>query len=289
MQYVKKYKFIVLVILILFVLGGSYFKKDDSEGEIVQALEIEDVNFDVIEEKDVILVDVKGAVKNPGVFELNEGSRVIDVINFSGGLLESADVSNINLSKKVYDEMVIIIGSKEEKDSNIFVDIKGAVKNPGVYQLKEGSRIIDVINKSGGLLETADTSNINLSRKICDEMAIYINFKEEEKVEVENNCPIIDDKNEDTKEEIRNDASIESENNESNLNKDEVIDKVDEKISLNKATKEQLMALPGIGESKALAIIEYRNNKLFESIDEIMNIKGIGNSIYEKIKEFITL
>ena len=128
-----------------------------------------------------------------------------------------------------------------------------------LHKLKEGSRIIDVVNTSGGLLETADVSNINLSKKICDEMTIYIKSNdvedevvEEDKQEVENNCPTED--NEEEKEEIKNDASIENEDKNNELIKDETEVR---KISLNTATKEQLMTLSGIGEAKALDIIEY--------------------------------
>ena len=90
---------------------------------------------------------------------------------------------------------------------------------------------------------------------------------------------------------IKNDGLIGDEQNNEKEEQEEKKDVIVEnkKISLNNATKEELMTLSGIGESKALAIIEYRNNKQFESIEEITNIKGIGNSIYEKIKEDITL
>jgi len=296
MKYLKKYKFVVLILIILIVLIIVSVKEEKIEEPILEIKE--DIEKIEVEIDKTLLVDIKGAIKNPGVFELNEGDRVIDVINLSGGLLENADVSNINLSKKVYDEMVIIIDLKQDKKDNVvFVDIKGAIKNPSVYKLKENSRIIDVINLSGGLLEDADVSNINLSQKICDEMIIFIGFKEEDKqTGIECNCKEDNDGKNDNSDEINNDAAIEDDLKEE-INNDASIDKElnekdnnqNSKVSLNTATKEQLMTLPGIGESKALAIIEYRSNSLFKNIEEIMNIKGIGNSIYEKIKEYITL
>lgn len=211
----------------------------------------------------------------------------------------------INKPKVVYEEPIIelfdtndeIIEIEQElfEIKSVFVDVKGAVKKPGVYELLETNRVIDAINLSGGLLENADTNNINLSKKLKDEMVIIIDFKKEEvkeeiicpSIKEENNQDIIDkepienDALIENKEEINNDAGLDNESNNDNTS--------NSKISLNTATKEELMTLPGIGESKALDIIEYRNNSLFKNTEEIMNIKGIGNSIYEKIKEFITI
>jgi len=212
----------------------------------------------------------------------------------------------VNKPKVIYEESVIELFDSNIEETieieevieikSVFVDVKGAVKKPGVYELLETNRVIDAINLSGGLLENSDTSNINLSKKLRDEMVIIIDFKKEEEKE-EITCPSVNEESnqdnidkepiendtliDETKEEINNDVSLDNEsNNDNNSNS---------KISLNTATKEELMTLPGIGESKALDIIEYRNNSLFKSIEEITNIKGIGNSIYEKIKEFITI
>jgi competence protein ComEA len=178
----------------------------------------------------------------------------------------------------------------EKKEEYCYVDIKGAIVNPNVYKVEKNSRIIDVIGLAGGLTGEADTSTLNLSKKVTDEMFIIIYNKSEiEKfknngitttevikyVEKECNCP----------DPTINDSCI---NNE----KDENIDSSNEstKLSLNTATKEGLMTLPGIGESKASAIIEYRNNNgLFENIEDVKNVTGIGDSIFDKIKDLITL
>ena len=144
-----------------------------------------------------------------------------------------------------------------------YVDIKGAVKNPGVYKLKENSRVIDVINASGGLLEDADTSVINLSKIIEDEMVIIIYTKDE--VEKYKNNEI---------------------NSTSSINQ-----KIEEnsKININTSDKNTLLKITGIGESKANNIIKYREEKgNFNSIEEIKNVSGIGDSLYEKIKNSIT-
>ena len=170
-------------------------------------------------------------------------------------------------------------------DFDIFTILK-KMNHPNVYKLKEGSRVIDVINMAGGLKENADTSIINLSKKITDEMCIIIYTKEDiqkyknqmlstneikEKLEQENVS--IDN---------FNDAEINKSNKESNTKEN--------KISINTASIEELMTISGIGESKAKAIISYREeNGPFEDIEDIMNVSGIGESLYAKIKDKIEL
>lgn len=187
-----------------------------------------------------------------------------------------------------------IVEVKEEKEDikeqiiKYKVDIKGSVKKPGVYELLDGSRVIDVITKSGGLTKNANTDYINLSKKITDEMVIIIysndeikELKEDKKeiikyeiIEIEKDCP-----------NKTNNACIEPKKEETDVIKE----KTDEKIDINTASKEQLMTLPSIGESKANLIIDYRLEKRFNSIEDIKNVSGIGNSLYEKIKDFITV
>lgn len=188
--------------------------------------------------------------------------------------------------------------------SKLKVDIKGSVNKPGVYEMDENSRVIDIINKSGGLLENADTSTINLSKTLADQMVIYIYSKEElstlkkdpetiiQYVDNECFCPeVINDPCLDSNEIINNyitnyykddEKQTDNKTNSENSNYSSL-------ISINKATKEELMTLPSIGESKAIKIIEYRNNSKFNSIEDIKNVSGIGSSIYEKIKDYITI
>ena len=190
---------------------------------------------------------------------------------------------NINATKDIIKENKIEKNKVEDKKEFYFVDIKGAVNNPGVYKLQEDSRVIDVIDISGGLKDNADTSNINLSKKIFDEMFIIIYTKDEiEKYKKETistreinkkleNQILNIDKN--------NDAQIL--NNSSSKN---------EKVNINEATKEELQKINGIGEGKADNIIKYRNeNGIFNSIEDIKNINGIGESLFEKIKDYISI
>jgi len=166
---------------------------------------------------------------------------------------------------------------KEEKITNVntvIVDIKGMVTSPGVYEVESSSRVNDVINIAGGLLEGADTSLINLAKIVEDEMIIIIYSKEEilEKYKEEVcicDCP-----------EITNDACI-------SINANNEINKI---VNINTATKEELMTIPGIGESKAESILNYREeNGNFSSIEEIKNVSGIGDSLFEEIKILITV
>lgn len=161
----------------------------------------------------------------------------------------------------------------EEKTSKVMADIKGAIQNPGVYELEEGMRIIDLIQKGGGLREDADTSTINLSKVVEDQMVIQIYTKdfiaelkqkgEVVPIEKECNCPA-----------IQNDACDST---------------TSSKISLTSASKEELMTISGIGESKAEDIIKYRNEVGFTTIEDLKKISGIGDSLFERIKDQVTI
>ena len=189
-------------------------------------------------------------------------------------------------TKKVKKEVVVEekLEKKEEKEkTTIFkVDIKGEVNVPGIYSLSNDSRVIDVIEKAGGLTEQADTSVINLSKKINDEMVIIIyseqevrDFEKTKEIEkqVETKCLQKDENS------LKNDACI-------NTNNNNPIGK----ININTASKEELMTLNGIGESKANDIIKYREtNGNFETIEDIKKITGIGDNVFAKIQEDITV
>ena len=172
---------------------------------------------------------------------------------------------------------------KEEEDFNnkddIIVDIKGYVNKPGVYSFKKSNnmRINDLIVKAGGLLKDADTSTINLSKKLEDEMIIIIYSKSE----IANFTKTQDDlrkRLEICENKLKNDACIKEKESTSNG-----------KININEASVNELQELNGIGKSKAEAIIEYRNKTRFKSIDEIMKVDGIGESLFASIKENITV
>ena len=195
---------------------------------------------------------------------------VIIYVSFKGdNTIVQTETIALNESE-VFNENIV----EDIIDETIFVDVKGEVNNPGVYEVSNGFRVIDVIEKAGGFTDEAVTDNINLSKKLKDETVIIIpsNSKNYENITIENDY------------EISGDYGIidanESENSESLV----VL------VNLNTASLEELMSLNGIGETKAKAIIEYRDtNGGFKSIEEIMNVSGIGESTYEKIKENISV
>jgi competence protein ComEA len=146
-------------------------------------------------------------------------------------------------------------GSGTEKPDTVFVYICGAVVSPGVYEVEAGSRICDVLELAGGFSEDAGTDYLNLAETVCDGEKVYVPTADELEVEL-----------------------IAEEEADSG------------KININTATKEQLVTLPGIGESKADSIISYRSEHGgFSSIEEIMEIPGIKDAVFSKIKELITV
>ena len=217
----------------------------------------------------------------------------VGIISFIGMYLYSYSESiktETSVSKK---ESVIkkSVGVKEEKTKTIFVYVTGAVNAPGVYEIEDGKRIIDAINLAGGLASNANTININLSKKVTDEMYIIVYTKNEiynYKKQNGNSNNIKCASNECVCPDSNNDACIEKDNDSTN-NKSSSSN-VSGKISINNASREELMTLTGIGESKANAIISYREeNGLFKTVEDIKNVSGIGDSIFEKIKDSIKL
>ena len=139
----------------------------------------------------------------------------------------------------------------------IFVDIKGAVKNPGVYQMKVGDRVKDALEAAGGLTEEADSQKVNLAKRLEDQMVIVVPKVGEEAEEI----PAGETRNEATKE---------------------------GKVNINTATVEELKTLKGVGEKKAEAIIEYRKkNGSFQTKEDLMKVRGIGKKLFESFQERI--
>ena len=170
---------------------------------------------------------------------------------------------------------------ESEKTSLIIVDIKGYVEKPGVYSFSNDSnaRINDLILKAGGLKKDADTSLINLSRKLEDEMTIII-YSKKEVNDYLNGKNELKEKLELCELKLKNNACIE---------KEETKKEESTLININSASKEELMTLSGIGEAKADAIIKYRKNNSFKKIEDLKNVEGIGESLFESIKASITV
>lgn len=143
------------------------------------------------------------------------------------------------------------------QETVIFVDIKGAVKNPGVYQMKVGDRVKDAIDAAGGLTEEADSQKVNLAKRLEDQMAIVVPKVGEEAEEIPAGAT--------SKEEAK-----------------------EGKVNINTATVEELKTLNGVGEKKAEAIIEYRKkNGSFQTKEDLMKVRGIGKKLFESFQERI--
>jgi len=160
----------------------------------------------------------------------------------------------------------------------IFVDIAGAVNNPGVYEATLGARLNDILTLAGGLSDEADRiffqRNFNLARIVTDQEKIYIpsSWEINSGIFIENSRTLdyISPKN-------ITQTEVVSQNSPQNTN---------EKISLNQASVEELDTLPGIGKITAQKII---NNRPYQSIDELLTKKVVGKSTFEKIKDLISL
>jgi len=214
---------------------------------------------------------------------------IISVGSVTSFIIFKSKDEKITSNKKVLLSKNTVVSKEEkEKDDNkeevyYKVDVKGQVNVPGIYELKKDSRVIDAINIAGGLTGDANTTVINLSKKIKDEMVIII-YSNSEVVDFsktkEKESEILDKCYQKNETSLTNDACIE----------DEKVSNTNSLISINTATLEQLMTLSGIGEAKASDIINYREaNGGFKTIDELKNVTGIGESLFDKIKENITL
>lgn len=193
---------------------------------------------------------------------------------------------------------VVSKNDKDDKENNeeeqelktFYVDVKGQVNNPGVYLVNEKNIVNDAIEFAGGLTKDADTKCINLSKKLEEEMVIYIYSSKETKsmTSTKTNSNLICDN-------VVNNAyqNVQNQTSTSNQNSSNTKSDTNESvgiININTADVDTLTKLTGIGESKAKDIINYRNqNGLFKSIEEIKNVSGIGDSTYSKIKDQITV
>lgn len=155
-----------------------------------------------------------------------------------------------------------MIMTKETPISKVVVHVCGCVNQPGVYELLEGSRLIDAVTLAGGFTSEAAQDFVNQAKVIVDGQKIEI--------------PSVEDVNAGlvAEESIKTQADPDT----------------DGRININLATKEELMTLPGIGAAKAQSIIAYRNeNHGFQTIDDIQQIAGIKEAIYSKVKDLITV
>lgn len=163
-------------------------------------------------------------------------------------------------SKTDTDNVEGIIQEAEETSTEnlFFVYVVGAVYKPGVVEVEEGTRLYQVIQKAGGALETADLSKINLASIVKDEQKIIVPYIENKEDKVNDNSANVQ-------------AGVRL-------------------VNINTASEAELQTLNGIGASTAKKIVDYRNqNGDFNTVEEIMNVSGIGQSKFDSIKDDITV
>lgn len=153
--------------------------------------------------------------------------------------------------------------SSQTETQKVFVDIKGAVKNEGVYELSSGSRVTDVVKLAGGFTEDADKKSVNLAEKVTDESMIYV---------------------------ARVGENVAPATTYSQANGSAQQEESSDKINLNTATLAELQTISGIGAKRAQDIIDYRDaNGGFSSVDDLANVSGIGEKTLEKLKSEVTV
>ena len=206
-------------------------------------------------DKALSLEDISFAEEQETSQEKDAGDESYDAEK-ADDALETAEDSRVILSEDAAE-------SKVTKDSaEIFVYVCGAVLNPGVYGLPEGSRGCDALEAAGGFDDGADREQINLAALLSDGSRLYFPYEGEE-AEVSQ-------------------AATSAENTESAGGEESSL------VNINTAGLEQLMTVPGIGEKRAQAIIDYRSSGgYFENPEDLMNISGIGESVYLKMKNYI--
>lgn len=216
---------------------------------------------------------------------------IIAFIFLKISLTKSKEISNNINAQNTLEEN----SPQEEKETQLeaktyYVDIKGAVTKSGVYEVTDNTRVIDVVNLAGGLSTNANTSYINLAKKVTDEMVIIIYTNEEIANAISSNQVLKTDIDNSKELSIKNDACITPSSNENTTKEESGNKQTSGKVNINTADIEELTTVSGIGESKAKAIIAYREeNGNFKKIEDILNVSGIGEKLFEKIKENITV
>ncbi len=177
---------------------------------------------------------------------------IIFIFSITGCKDNSEELLRFKTSEDELEQEDTIEEKSEKKDELLIVHVSGSVKRAGVYQLEKDKRIIDAIEKAGGMLEEADSDALNLAEKIKDGMKIYVPKKGEKPT------------------------------TSTNLKSQSYID-------LNLAEKEELMTLPGVGEKTADKIIAYREAQPFEKVEDLLKVSGFGKKKMEALKGLIAV
>lgn len=165
---------------------------------------------------------------------------------------EETDMDSFLLAE--HEEKLVAPTEQTEEEPFVMVDVKGEVKNPGVYELRRDERVLDAIQMAGGMLEEAEGNAVNLAERLYDEMVIYVPKKGEEW-----------------------DGVIAGNGNQQ-----------EEKVDINRASQSELETLPGIGPAKAEAIIRYREEHgFFQAPEDLMQVSGIGEKSFEQLQDLV--
>ena len=228
-------------------------------------------NFEEIDVKKVIIIAIIIVICVCGAgymifFNKNNSEDNFEQVE----MFEGNNTVSENISKE----------EKQEEEKTIAVHITGEVKNKGIIYLKSGQRIVDAIKKAGGTTKNANLDKVNLAYILEDGQKIYIpnkNDKDENYEYISSNSG-----NNIVVEESKSNNAVSA----SSTSKSKG---VDGKVNINMANESELESLPGIGPSLAQRIMEYRQEQgRFNSIEDVQNVKGIGDAKFSKIKEYIT-
>jgi len=255
MNLIKQYGgFFLLAIAIILLIITNLPKTNQTTTQIwTTSLPIHTTNptSNPIQITKVIFVEIKGGVRFPGVYRMEEGSRLFELIAKAGGLVSSADVQQINQTILLSDSSVIMIPfiqttststTKTQTTGMITIHLLGAIQQPGTYVVPSGTTLGDVIELAQGFIPEADATAVDLSFILHQNQTITIPFRVA----------------------------------------------IGTLININTALLDELASLPGIGFILGQRIIDYRAEYgPFEQIEDIMKVSGIKQSIYEKIRDLI--
>lgn len=226
-----------LILLVIFLVAYIIYRYNNEEDCICEEQDSLVLNEESIVSPPLFSVEVKGAVTNPGVYEMAETNIIADLIECAGGFKSDAYTDNINLSKKLSAELVVYVFTKKEYNSSNSSTRK---KNSSISE----NATYDISNAIEDKESVIDSSTAGTS-------------------------PSIDNSSSSSDNKTSSEPQI---------------------VNINTASQKELIALPGIGESKASKIIAYREkNGRFKSIEDIKNVSGIGDATFEKLKDYITV
>ena len=218
------------------------------------------------------LSNLAQAVLNDDGNTESKNTNADNIKNNSGSVDDSNSINSNSNSVKSNSDIVNNSNSinnnfnttEEVNAQKITVFVCGAVNSPGVYEFESDSRVVDAIEMAGGFTSDACVDYLNQAEKLTDSVRIYVPTSEE----VKNGTVLYP--------EISSGSSVSGSNQNT--------------VNINTADKNLLMTLPGIGEAKAGSIIKYRDSKgAFSSIEEIKNVEGIKDGIFEQLKDLISV